>query len=100
MKRFVCAALLTLCAGAVQAESCAQKISRLEKRIHREPAAATTPGVSLPESTDAKLHHQPTMKSVAKAKQQSDADTLDDARLLDAEGKEKACRDKIKPLEK
>jgi len=98
MKRFVCAALLTLCAGAVQAETCAQKISRLEKRIHREPA--TTSGVSLPESTDAKLHHQPTMESIAKAKQQSDADTLDDARLLDAEGKEKACRSKIKPLER
>ncbi|MBB4196579.1 hypothetical protein CCR94_00755 [Rhodoblastus sphagnicola] len=101
MKRFLCATglLLLFCAGAAQAETCAQKISRLEKRIHREPANAA-PGAFLPESTDAKLHHQPTAASVGEALQRSDADTLDDARLLDAEGKERACLAKLRPLER
>jgi hypothetical protein len=91
--------LTVVCAAAAQAETCARKISRLETRIHREPATAATAAESLPETTDAKLHHQPTAASVGKALQQSDEDALDDARLLDAEGKEKACLEKLKPLE-
>ena len=90
---------LLFCAGVAQAETCAHKISRLEKRIHRDPDA-TTPAESLPETTAAKLHHQPTATSVGQAIQRSDADTLDDARLLDAEGKEKACLEKLRPLER
>ena len=98
-KKTLCAAGLVVlfCVGTAQAETCAQKISRLEKRIKRVPDAGGDP---LPESTAAKLHRQPTAESVAKALRQSDADTLDDARLLDAEGKEKACLAKIKPLER
>jgi hypothetical protein len=88
--------MLLACAATAQAaETCAQKIARLEKRIHRE---APTAAGSLPESVSAKLHRQPTVASVANADRQSDADTLDDARLLDAEGKEKACLDKLKQL--
>ena len=88
--------LALLVGAAAQAETCAQKISRLAKTIHREPPTAAE---SLPETTDAKLHHQPTVGSVNQALRQSDADALDDARLLDAEGKEKECLAKLKPLE-
>ena len=99
MSKTLCAAGLALlfCVGVAQAETCAQKISRLEKRIQRTPEAG---GDFLAESTAAKLHRQPTAESVAQALRQSDADTLDDARLLEAEGKEKACLEKVKPLEK
>jgi len=98
MSKILCAAGLALlfCVGVAQAETCAQKIAQLEKRIKRTPEPG---GAMLPESTAAKLHHQPTAESVGQAIRQSDADTLDDARLLDAEGKEKECLAKIKPLE-
>jgi hypothetical protein len=90
-------ALAILFGGAAQAETCAQKIARLEKKIQRTPADAV-PGATLPETTAAKLHHQPTAASVSQAVSQSDADLLDDARLLDAEGKEKECLAKLKPF--
>jgi len=91
------AGLALLCGvGAAQAETCAQKISRLEKIIKRTPEPG---GASLPESNFATMHRQPTAESVGNAMRQSDADTLDAARLLDAEGKEKECLATIKPLE-
>jgi hypothetical protein len=100
---FVAAGLplaLLVSAQAVEAETCGEKIARLQKVIKRTPASEDTPGVALPESTDAKLHHQPTVASVDKAIRQSDADLLDDARLLDAQGDETACLKKIRPLER
>jgi hypothetical protein len=86
------------CAGIAQAETCAQKISRLEKQIKRQPPPDA--GETLPETTAAKLHRQPTAASVEQATRQSDADTLYDARLLEADGNEKGCLDKIRPLER
>ena len=92
------AGLLVFWVGVAQAGTCAQKIARLEKQIKRQPAAEA--GESLPESTAAKMHRQPTVESVGQAMKQSDADTLDDAKLLDADGNEKGCLEKIRPLER
>jgi hypothetical protein len=98
MYKILCTAGLAFvfCVGVAQAETCAQKIAQLEKRIKRNPEPG---GATLPESTFATMHRQPTQETVANAMRQSDADTLDDARLLNAEGKEKECLAKIKPLE-
>jgi hypothetical protein len=85
---------------AAQAETCGEKIARLQQVIAHRPASQDPPGADLPETTDAKLHHQPTVASVDKALRESDSDALDAARLLDAEGKEKACLEKLKPLER
>lgn len=97
IKLFSAAGLaLIFCVGVAQADTCAQKIAQLEKRIKRAPEPG---GAPLPETTFATMHRQPTQESVEKAMRQSDADALDDARLLNAEGKEKECLAKIKPLE-
>ena len=66
--------LLALSAAALAASTivcsagpCLPEIERMQERINAKVAAATNTGPSLPEGSNALLHHQPTPRSMAAA---------------------------------
>jgi len=74
---------------AAHAASCREQIARAEAQLSQG-----APQVILPESTDAKLHHQPTPGTVAKAYTEAENDlkvALALARKLNSEGKNSKC---------
>jgi hypothetical protein len=78
---------------AAQAGPCSQEIARLEILLSRAEATEA-PLPSAPESDFAKLHRQPTPKTVTQATSEAGkktAATLERAHKLDAEGKESEC---------
>ena len=99
MTRTLCVALAiaAFATATVRAETCAEAIARLQERI--DVARAKAAGVGdLPESSFATMHRQPTRNSVAEAEAQSQdkaALILDEARKLDGDGKEEACKRKL-----
>jgi hypothetical protein len=89
MRSFVCITIVLLWPLTAQAISCKEEIARAEDQLRQ-----AEPQVTLPESTDAKLHRQPTQETVAKAEAEGENDlkaALARARKLDKEGKDSEC---------
>jgi hypothetical protein len=85
---------------AAQAGPCSEEIARLEILLSRAEAAEA-PLPSAPESDFAKLHRQPTPKTVTQATSEAEKKTeatLERARKLDAEGKETECMAALKDI--
>ncbi|HEY1979032.1 MAG TPA: hypothetical protein VGH13_03020 [Xanthobacteraceae bacterium] len=88
--------LCTTCsmsAGAAQAESCTQQVDQLQATI-QQASTAPIDEPTAPETTGAKLGHQPTPSSVGAAESSAKsrlASLLAEARALDEQGKPAAC---------
>ena len=85
MKALVIALFGLSFATAAEATTCAAKIAAAEAHYQKSQAAgivgAGSSG-SAPESTDAKLHHQPTAGSVAGAESSADSSAADRAAIF------------------
>jgi hypothetical protein len=89
--------LIAFLAGAqdvvpVRADTCSNEIAQLEALIQsmKYPIAKPT----LPQSIDAKLHHQPTLESVRRAEEAAQlrfAVMLAQAKILNAHGRTNEC---------
>ena len=85
---------------AARATPCGEEIARLEILLSRAQAAEG-PLPSAPESDFAKLHRQPTPKTVTQAASEAEKKTeatLERAHKLDAEGKESECMAALKDV--
>ncbi|MDE3176175.1 MAG: hypothetical protein KGM15_08750 [Pseudomonadota bacterium] len=86
-------AALTL-AGAALASPCGDEIARLQARFDAAAPDATVRAAGVSESTDAKMHHQPTPASAADAKDAADsAASVRDARFEVAIEEARAAND-------
>lgn len=63
----VTAAILAVSTAAASAGPCSSDIARVQARLDARLAAVAAAGRSAPESSSAKLHHQPTPGSIAAA---------------------------------
>jgi hypothetical protein len=88
---------------------CTDEISRMEGRIHALLEAGARPGVSAPESSAARLHHQPTPGSIAGAESalgSAPAQTTEvvkamvTAREADARGDQSACEEALSEVKR
>ena len=88
--------LCTTCsmsAGAAQAETCTQQVEQFQATI-QQSSTNSMDEPSAPETTGAKLGHQPTVSSVEAAESSAKsrlASLLAEAKALDAQGKTAAC---------
>jgi hypothetical protein len=88
--------LFTTCsmgAGAAQAESCTQQVDQFQATIQQSTTSPVDEPTA-PETTGAKLGHQPTPSSVEAAESSAKsrlASLLAEAKALDAQGKPAAC---------
>ena len=85
---------LGLHAGTAEAGPCTSQIEQLEISL-RQAGGLVAAAPSGPESIGAKLHHQPTPDSVARARQAAQSrvdDILAQAKQLDAKGEADECR--------
>jgi hypothetical protein len=88
--------LCTTCgmsAGAAQAETCTQQVDQFRATI-QQSSTGPIDEPSAPETTGAKLGHQPTPSSVEAAESSAKsrlASLLAEAKALDAQGKTAAC---------
>jgi hypothetical protein len=95
---FVVASML-LAPAAASASACTDRIVALE--LAPSDNGASGAAADLPESVDARLHHQPTEESVAGAEGESKTradQILARARQLDLDGKEAECLETLKAL--
>jgi len=95
------AAALSRKPPAVQERSCRAEISRLESVLSQARASGKAVG-SAPESSAARLHHQPTVQSVEQAAREAEKTVetaLALARKLEAEGLEAECVAMLKKVE-
>jgi hypothetical protein len=89
MRLFILVAIALTYPVVAHAASCREQIARAEAQLRQGEPQAT-----LPESTAAKLHHQPTPETVEKAQTEADNElkaALARARKLDSEGKDSEC---------
>jgi len=88
---------LALALTSARASPCSDEIANLETAINvSESSPALAP--SAQQSVGAQLHHQPTPQSVQRAEAAPSAelkDTIDRAKVLDAEGKTKECMELV-----
>jgi hypothetical protein len=88
--------LFTTCsmgAGAARAESCTQQVDQFQATI-QQSSTGPVDEPTAPETTGAKLGHQPTPSSVEAAESSAKsrlASLLAEAKALDAQGKPAAC---------
>jgi hypothetical protein len=83
----------SMSAGVAQAETCAQQVDQFEATI-QQPSMGPIDEPTAPETTGAKLGHQPTPSSVEAAESSAKsrlASLLAEAKALDAQGKPAAC---------
>ena len=94
---------LGLCAASqvamrpAYAGQCSQEIARFEAEA-RQASVSPLSGPTAPESTGAKLGHQPTPESVRRAEEGADSDfvrLLRQAQRLDAANDETGCMDSL-----
>jgi hypothetical protein len=84
-------------AGAAQAESCTQQVDQFQATIQQSPTGPIDEPTA-PETTGAKLGHQPTPSSVEAAESSAKsrlASLLAEAKALDAQGKTAACMESL-----
>src|SRR5690349_2585717 len=100
MSATMSAALMLASASAAIASPCTDEITRLDARLSALPTVSAQTPPSEPESSAARLHHQPTQESVAAAERRGapispavlDAiKLLETARAADRLGDQKAC---------
>jgi hypothetical protein len=88
---------ILLSAVPANAGPCSAEITRLEMVLSRAQSDRQVV-VSAPETTDARLHHQPTPETVGKATTEAEKKVeaaLAAARKLEAEGKDAQCMDTL-----
>jgi hypothetical protein len=76
------------------AGQCAKEVDALRHSLRQQQGAVGT----APQSVGAQLGHQPTAASIASAQQQAKSELvmlLDQAKALDAQGKQKECADAL-----
>jgi hypothetical protein len=93
----VLCATCSMSAGAAQAESCTQQVDQFQATIQQSPTGPIDEPTA-PETTGAKLGHQPTPSSVEAAESSAKsrlASLLAEAKALDAQGKTAACMESL-----
>jgi hypothetical protein len=94
----VLCATCSMSAGAAQAESCTQQVDQFQATIQQQSPTGPIDEPTAPETTGAKLGHQPTPSSVEAAESSAKsrlASLLAEAKALDAQGKTAACMESL-----
>jgi hypothetical protein len=97
-----CLAILALCSAPARAGPCTNQIYDTDLALGKRLNAAAAQGSDVTESTAAKLHRQPTPRSVANAEERAGdltesqvtalTEDMDQARSADAAGNLTACQ--------
>jgi hypothetical protein len=93
MIALILCATCSMSAGAARAETCTQQVEQFQATI-QQSSTSSMDEPSAPETTGAKLGHQPTASSVEAAESSAKsrlASLLEEAKALDAQGKTAAC---------